>query len=757
LETDEGAYIAEKIVVRNCRPPGNRTPTFLEKHCCSIHLEEDIRNHPYKAVLLVGGVPLSMFIPGGDASITQIHGVRFPIEIGGVTMWGYPVFHPSFVVQTGGDRSAQFPCFQADLSRFFRDVDGWRDPVVERVSPTDVIVSRDEKEVRSIVDKMGGVLGFDIETKLLKPYMRESAIITGSFSDGKTTVAFPAEHPSDPNSWAIPLMLEITSRRPWVAHQLQFEFIWMLAMAQREGIDWQPAEMHDSMALGRLYHNRDVLLGLDILSRIILGTNIKALTNINTRRIMDHALEEVLPYNGLDSWASARIQRHLVGKVHEYNYMHLIRAQQSAARMELLGLPTDSEYARELRTEWEKKIAASQAEAEALYEVKSFVREKQKEFSLSKPEQVASALMEYGRVELPLTPGSMKEGAKKRTFVTDDNVLGPLAATNPLARCTLEYREATKLCSTYVDPVLHDPLGMVDGLLHPSYTSMKTSTLRRSSEGPNIQNWHKRKHKEVRGMIPAPPGCVILACDSGQIQARVFGMASKDRALIDSFINHSDIHSYWLDRILEIYPPYMDRLMSETNTTDESKIRKVGRNVIKYDFVFASFFGQIARSCAEKTGIPLFYVQQVLEEFWGGYPQAHKWLKARRKEYQETGGVYTLTGRFRYGVMPGNEPIITPIQGGEAELVIAAECDLSEMAVRERDPYLQPRIMVHDDLTAFVPDHDDKIDMYMKIYAEAMNRVRFNWQIVPLTTEVQIGYRWDDLHEIAVIEGDYIR
>lgn len=735
-----------------CRPPGNRTPTGLEKHCCSIHLEEDVLANPnLKAVLLVGGAPQSMYVP--EASITQIHGLRFPIQVGDRTLWGYPIFHPSFVMQTGGESSTQYPCFQADIKRFFKEIDKWREPVMETVSSEDVVVTSDESTTRSIIDKMSGTLGFDVETSRLKPWMHGGLIITASFSDGKLSVAFPVEHPADPNSWALKLILEVTRKRRWAAHQSSFEYIWLLYAASKLGVDWHPeAGFDDSMALGRLYHNREQLLGLDILSRIVLGINVKKLSHIDTRNIMAYTLEEILPYNGMDAWGSARIVRHLADKVHAYNYEHCLRASASAARMEWMGVPTDRERAIQLKDKWQAIADAKVAEAREIYEVKAFERERQKEFNLGSAPDVATALTEYGRIHLPRTKSD-------KNFSTDDEVLSPIADTNPLARCTLDYREATKHVSTYIEPVLQVKSYSIDGLLHPSYSSYKTHTLRRSAEDPNIQNWPKRRHREIRGMVKAPPDHIIMACDSGQIQARTFGMASRDYALIQSFIDHTDIHTYWLNKALEYYPPYLDRLAEQTNMVGqpEDKIRMKGRDVIKYDFVFASFFGQTAASCSASTGIPLRITQELLDnEFWGGYPDAYKWIRARRKEYRETGGVYTLTGRWRYGVMTGNEPIITAIQGGEAELVIAAECDLSEMAIRERDPYLQPRWMVHDDLSFIIPDNDDAIEKYMTIVTEAMNRVRFDWQIVPLTTEVQVGYHWDDLHEIAVVEGDYI-
>ena len=754
-----------------CRPPGNRTPTGLEMHCCSIHLEEDVARSNFKAVLIVGGAPLSRFISG--SSITQIHGIRFPVQVGEQVLWGFPVFHPSFVERTGGDNSVQHPCFAADLKRFFKEVDRWRQPEIEQISPADVICTYDEAEARAIISRMEGVLGIDLETSALKPYERDAAIITGAVSDGKTTVAFPARHPQSPNDWGVPLLLAVASSRRWVGHQSQFEFTWMTAESQKLGIEWQSADFDDSMALMRLWHGRESPLDLGMCARIILGVNIKQLTSVDPRKIMTFPLEEVLPYNGLDAWGSARILRWLGGRVNAYNYEHILRASRSFAFMELAGLHTDQERAQALKEKWGKIARDAEAEAQRIYEVRSFVRERQQEFNIGNPDHVGLALTEYGKVSLPST-------ASGKSISTDDSVLDPIAKENPLARCVLDYREAKKHESTYIDAVLQVPDRYPDGLIHPSYTCMRTATLRSSSNEPNIQNWPKRRYREIRGMIyapdmlpsippwrvlpkappEAPTGHVMVALDTGQIQARVYGMATKDQALCQSFIDHIDIHSRWMNRTLELYPAYLDRLAQQTNQTDELKILKYGRDTIKTDFTFASFFGTTAKNCSERTDIPFMIMQQLLDEFWGpetGYPDAHKWMKRIRAEYRETGGVTTLTGRFRYGVMPGNEPIITPIQGGEAEFVIGAQNDLSEMAIEADDFYLHPRLNVHDDLTLIVPDQEDRIEEYIRAAAGVMVKIRFPWQIVPLTVEAQIGRHWDDLSEVTVIEGAYVR
>lgn len=734
-----------------CWPPGNRVPTGHEMHCCSVHLEQDVAEHNFKAVLILGGAALSRFVSPASASITQVHGLRFPVDIGGKVLWAFPIFSPSFVEKTGGERSSQYPCFRADLLRFFKEVDKWRRPTVEVPRPSDVVVAASADEAQSLVASMEGVIGVDIETSKLKPYERDGTVISAAASDGKITVAWPCEHPSSSNDWGLKLLLETTQSRSWVGHQSQFEFTWMTAMAARHGIDWQSADFDDSMALVRLYHARTGVNELGLSSRLILGANIKEMTPVDARRIMSYTLDEILPYNGLDAWASVRILHHLGGKVNDVIYRQLLGASRCFAMMELQGLDVDLPAAVDLKAEWGAVAERAEKRAQTIYEVKSFVRERQQEFNIASPEHVGQALTAYGKVELPRTPGG-------KSFSTDDSVLGPLAETNPLISAVLEYREAMKHVSTYVDPILAVPAKYEDGRLHPSYTcGMHHHCFRSTSANVNIQNWPKRKHKEVRRQITAPPGHVLMPCDSGQIQARVFGMASRDKALTRSFIDHVDIHSYWLNRALDIYPPYIDRLREQTNVTDDAKLMKAARNVIKYDFVFASFFGQIATSCSEKTGIPLRLTEELLGEFWEGYPEARKWLKARRAEYRDTGTVHLLSGQPRRGVMPGNEPIITAIQAGEVEFVFGAMNDLYAASVAEKDPYLMPRICVHDDLTLIVPDDDDSIEYYANRVAHEMTRVRFPWQTVPLSVEIQIGRNWEDLAEIAVIEGDYVR
>ncbi len=88
--------------------------------------------------------------------------------------------------------------------------------------------------------------------------------------------------------------------------------------------------------------------------------------------------------------------------------------------------------------------------------------------------------------------------------------------------------------------------------------------------------------------------------------------------------------------------------------------------------------------------------------------------------------------------------------------MLPAMNDLARMAREQDDVYLHPRMNVHDDLSFFLPD-DERCEQYIKTIAEVMLRVRYHWQIVPLTVEVSVGSNWYDVEEVAVIKGDYVR
>ena len=233
-------------------------------------------------------------------------------------------------------------------------------------------------------------------------------------------------------------------------------------------------------------------------------------------------------------------------------------------------------------------------------------------------------------------------------------------------------------------------------------------------------------------------------------------MASKDKNLIAGTIKGRDIHSDWLNNCLNLYPDYLNRLADETGQKEEKKIRKYGRDIIKTDFVFASFFGSSANSVSTRTRIPRHLVDALHSEFWTEFKGVKDWIAAKRREYAETGSTKLLNGIVRHTILWGNEPINTPIQGSGASIVVASMNELSQLAVATGDFYWHPRINIHDDLIFILPE-DERADPYIEGIMKIMVKVRFPWQNVPLMVEGRVGPNWADLEEFTTYTGDYHR
>jgi DNA polymerase-1 len=304
------------------------------------------------------------------------------------------------------------------------------------------------------------------------------------------------------------------------------------------------------------------------------------------------------------------------------------------------------------------------------------------------------------------------------------------------------------------------PILYPDGMLHPGYTVLHTATARLSSTNPNIQNFPRRRNGEIRNMIEVPKGYVFLAFDYAQLEARILAMATKDKTLCQSIINSRDIHGDWRDNLLHIHPDYIDIVMEREKVSldvDEKTLLKIIRDRVKNQFVFASFYGSSARSCAEAMGLSLGVLEELSTMLWSEFPDVKKWLKSKRVEYQATGAMKTLTDRVRYQILyKFNEPVNTPIQGTAADIVADAMNEMMVLSRYRKDPFLHPRIQVHDDLTFIVPD-SPKLEYYVNTISEVLTKVRFPWQTVPLAVEAKIGTRWAELEEFAVFAGEYMK
>ena len=756
---------ASKIWWQNicrCRPPENRVPTEREVKCCSVYLKKDILQLKPHAILGIGGVALNYFWPDAP-NISKIRGISFPVQIDDFVCWYFPVFHPSYVTRaeredwgSGKVVNPVLPVFKNDLRNFFNRADEWLTPPQITLPPKQIVYPKSYEEAITLFNQLEDPWAFDYETTKLKPYHRDARLLTGALSDGKITFAFPIDWPGSLNQWGKKFLLHIfSSGREWIAQHANFELLWTWATTKQYNQNF-----HDTEALARLIHKRTGLGSLDVLSRIYFGIDVKELTNrslagqmlgpLDKGRLSEYSVEQVLEYNALDAWAECLLFHQMVRLLPEDqfgNYLRIIETIKSTTAMELYGLDVDLKQSEMQQKILLSKMRECESAARKLLEVKRFEQEERKPFSLSKPQVIAHVLVKYYGIKL--------EETDKHNYSVDEEVLDKLVETCPLAKLRLDFVEVQKLKSTYVDPILDGSILGIDGQIHSSYKVVHTKTYRLSSEDPNNQNWPKRAHREVRRQIIAPPGYVFAAYDYGQLEARTLVMGSKDKILKQDFINKVDIHSRWLNRLLEIYPAYLDRLARKTNQTEEEKIRKYGRDIIKTDFVFASFYGSVPKSIANRTGLPLDVVTVLQREFWSNYTASKQWIDKQFEYYQLTGTIHSLTNRIRDEVVSGNEPINSSIQGTAAEIVLEAENFLYNKAMIEDINFL-PRINVHDDLLFLLPErNEDQLEFYIKTIGEEIVVPRFDFINLPLTTDCRISHNWADLESICTFQGSW--
>lgn len=273
------------------------------------------------------------------------------------------------------------------------------------------------------------------------------------------------------------------------------------------------------------------------------------------------------------------------------------------------------------------------------------------------------------------------------------------------------------------------------------------------------QNFPKRKMKIIREIIGAPHGYHIVSADYGQIEARVFAMASKDKAFMDALWTGYDVHQAWALKIINAYNDMFDIIAAkyelrrddfDSFSAYEKKVVKSLRGDTKNGWVFPQFFGSSPYSCAANMQIPPEIAEKLAKEFWETFTGVKRWQEKTVKFYEKNGYVETLTGKRRYGPLSYNEIINTPIQGTAATIVLNAMNELSELSRKDENLiHLQPNLNIHDDITLYLPDKT--IEKDIEIIAKTMVTPRFDFINVPLVAEVEIGPDWGNQY----VYGEY--
>ena len=349
-----------------------------------------------------------------------------------------------------------------------------------------------------------------------------------------------------------------------------------------------------------------------------------------------------------------------------------------------------------------------------------------KEFNINSPKQLSEILFD----EIGL------KQVKKRS--TDVTVLEFLKNIHPLPKKILEYRTIQKLKSTYID-TLPELINDKTGRIHTSFSQTITSTGRLSSSNPNFQNIPIRTSdgKEIRNaFVPEKKGWKIFSADYSQVELRIMAHLSKDKNLINAFINNEDIHTRTSSNLFNV--PIQDV------SPDMRRTAKIVN--------FGVMYGAGPYRLSQELGIPMVESKKIITSYFDRYSGIKDYIEntidfARKNKY-----VKTILGRRRYcyDILNDNQRIRSaveraainmPIQGTAAELIKIAMISIHKNIITNN---LKSKMIlqVHDELIFETPQEEVDQLKQMVLY-EMENAMKLN---VPLVVDYGIGDSWLSAH-----------
>jgi DNA polymerase-1 len=355
------------------------------------------------------------------------------------------------------------------------------------------------------------------------------------------------------------------------------------------------------------------------------------------------------------------------------------------------------------------------------------------EFNLNSTQQLAKLLFEEKKL-----PNRKKT---KTGYSTDNSVLEDLAAEYKIAESIIQYRQLTKLQSTYIS-ALPKMINPETGRIHSSFNQTVASTGRLSSSNPNLQNIPVRTElgREIRKAFCAKDSDhVILAADYSQIELRLLALMSRDEMLIEAFRNGLDIHKGTASRI---YNVPLDEV-----TQDQRRAAKT--------INFGILYGMGQRKLARDLGISQSEAKSIIESYFAQFPSIRNFIaqcvaKAHQEHYCDT-----IFGRRLYlpnitsknqGLKSEAERVAVnmPIQGSAADLIKLAMIDLH--AKIANNPQINMILQVHDELVFEV--HIDALEEAKRLVRTAMeSALPLEYRkFVELKTDIGVGKNWFEAH-----------
>jgi DNA polymerase-1 len=523
------------------------------------------------------------------------------------------------------------------------------------------------------------------------------------------------------------------SRIPKIGHNSKYDYI----MLARLGLEPAPLAF-DTMIAEWVVDPSSHNLGLKNLAAARLG---EAMTHIEDligkgkkqRSMAEVAIQDAAVYAVADAEITLRLQPLLEAELKRIPKawdlftgieMPLVSV---LAEMEMAGVALDRDFFAAFSVQLDERMKAIEQDVYAAVG---------KTFNINSTQQLSDVLF----VTLRLTPPDQGRKTASGHYSTAAGVLDEMSGQHPVVDMILEYRELSKLKSTYVDalPVqIHPETGRV----HTSFSQTGAVTGRLSSSNPNLQNIPTRTEigRRVRRGFVTEAGNVLLSADYSQIELRIVAHMAGDQAMLNAFRAGQDIHATTAAAIYGI------------PLKQVSKEQRRHAKAINFGLIY----GMSAFGLTRTTELTLAESEDFVAAYFRQFPGIKKYLDGIRREAAQKGYVETLLGRRRYfpalkGQLNYNlknreerEAINAPIQGTAADIMKIAMLKIPP-ALAQAGLHGRMLLQVHDELVIECPRAE------LTATAHLVQQVMENaYPIsIPLSTEARWGLNWDEMKPV---------
>ena len=612
--------------------------------------------------------------------------------------------------------------------------------ISKKYEPAKVEIIDTEKKLLELCKFLQNVSEFalDTETTSTDPMQAELVGISLAFEEG-SGYYLPIGHQTEEPQLPLPLVVETLGpilsdpKIAKIGHNLKYDGL----VLSQHGMQVAPYSF-DTMIAEWLTHPGSRHLGLKDMADKYLQIQMIHIEELigkgkAQKSMAEVGISEVAPYAAADAEVTLRLKPLMAKSLLEQNAEKLffeieIPLIEVLANMQQTGIALDKNFFRVLSKQLKGRINEIVGQ---IYQAIGY------EFNLNSTQQLSKALFE----SLGLEPPNRRKRTSSGLFSTSASVLEQISSQHPVIALILEYRELSKLKSTYVN-TLPEQINPKTGRIHSSFNQTGSVTGRLASSDPNLQNIPTRTElgKQVREGFVAGPGHLLLAVDYSQIELRIVAHMSQDQSMLDAFRAGQDIHATTAAAVYNIP-------LSEV-TQDKRRHAKA--------INFGLIYGMSPFGLTQTTDLTLAEAENFVKAYFERFPGVKNFLDNLRKEAADQGYVETLLGRRRYfpnlkSIKNANlrnreerEAINAPIQGTAADIIKLAMIKLPELLIEEQ-LHAKMLLQVHDEL--IFECQEDELDSCLHTIQNIMENAYT--LSIPLLTEAKAGKNWGSLKPIS--------